>query len=123
MAIPGKRKENLRNFSFFPAKCHGVRLWSTTFLLDAVSNIGNVFRFGIWTWTSHHPWVHNHQAMGLIQSYSFDVSNKRQHLYKQHIDKWMRQASGLEKTSASSLLMYLEDLRLEDRAHPSSRKV
>lgn len=25
----------------------------------------------------------------------------------------MRQASGLEKTSASSLLMYLEDLRLE----------
>lgn len=36
---------------------------------------------------------------GLIQSYSFDVSNKRQHLSREHIDKWMRQASGLEKTS------------------------
>ncbi|XP_032920872.1 uncharacterized protein LOC116998849 [Catharus ustulatus] len=77
------------------------------------SNVGNVFRVGIWTWTSCHPWACNHQAMGLIQSYSFDVSNKRQHLYKEHIDKWRRQASGLEKTSASNILMYLKDLRLE----------
>ncbi|KAL2302084.1 hypothetical protein Nmel_009494, partial [Mimus melanotis] len=53
-------------------------------------------------------------ATCLIQSYSFDVSNKRQHLYKEHIDKWRRQASGLEKASASNILMYLEDLRLEE---------
>ncbi|KAF4798925.1 hypothetical protein TURU_059447 [Turdus rufiventris] len=87
--------------------------WRTSFLLDAVCNVGNIFRVGIWTWTSRHSWVCDHQAMGLIQSYSFDVSNKRQHLYKEHIDKWRRQASGLEKTSASNILMYLEDLRLE----------
>lgn len=28
-------------------------------------------------------------------------------------DKWIRQASGMQKASASSLLMYLKDLRLE----------
>ncbi|KAL9848120.1 uncharacterized protein GJ701_006632 isoform 1-T1 [Geothlypis trichas] len=54
-----------------------------------------------------------HQAMGLIQSDSFDVSNKGQHLYKEHTDKWMSQASGLEKTSASNILMDCEDLGLE----------
>lgn len=43
----------------------------------------------------------------------FDVSNECQHLYHKCTDKWIRQASGLEKASASSLLMYLEDLRLE----------
>lgn len=35
-----------------------------SFLLDAVGNVGNVFRVGIWTWTSRHPWALNHQAMG-----------------------------------------------------------
>lgn len=51
-------------FFFSLAKCRGVRLWSTSFLLDAVSNVGNVFRVGIWTWTSRHPWACNHQSMG-----------------------------------------------------------
>lgn len=60
----GEKKENLGIFFFFPAKCRGVRLCSTSFLLDAVGNVGNVFRVGIWTWTSRHPRALNHQAMG-----------------------------------------------------------
>ncbi|XP_040459752.1 uncharacterized protein LOC121092583 [Falco naumanni] len=41
------------------------------------------FKDGIGTWTSCQPQMCDHQATGLIQSYSFDVSSKCQHLYRQ----------------------------------------
>ncbi|XP_055574392.1 uncharacterized protein LOC114017806 [Falco cherrug] len=41
------------------------------------------FKDGIGTWTSCQPQMCDHQATGLIQSCSFDVSSKCQHLYRQ----------------------------------------
>lgn len=55
-----QKKENLGIFFFFPCKMS----WRTSFLPDAVCNVGNIFRVGIWTWTSRHSWVCDHQAVG-----------------------------------------------------------
>ncbi|XP_077037043.1 uncharacterized protein LOC143694464 [Agelaius phoeniceus] len=112
-----KKKTHLGNYIFFflqnvVEQGYGARL--SFWMLSAVLGMSSELGFG-----PGPPAIPGrvHQAMGLIQSYSFDVSNKGQHLYKEHMDKWMRQASGLEKTSASNILMGLEDLRLEAHKH------